>query len=145
MNITYQEMIINDFDGVYALWKKTPGVGLRSVDDTPEGIGRFLKHNPGTNFIAKDGDKIIGVILCGTDGRRAYIYHTVVDSDYRGNGIGRKLAELCIDSVKKLGITRMALVAFKNNEIGNGFWEHIGFVTREDLLYKNLSLNDKNI
>ena len=36
-------MTAGDYDEVYALWKKISGFGIRSVDDSREGIERFLK------------------------------------------------------------------------------------------------------
>ena len=36
-------MTIEDYDEVYALWKKIQGFGIRSIDDSREGVERFLK------------------------------------------------------------------------------------------------------
>ena len=33
-------MTIDDYDGVYALWKKIKGFGIRSIDDSREGVER---------------------------------------------------------------------------------------------------------
>lgn len=63
-------MTIEDYDGVYALWKKIRGFGIRSIDDSREGVGRFLKRNPTTSVVAEKDGKIVGSILCGHDGRR---------------------------------------------------------------------------
>ena len=61
-------MTIEDYDGVYALWKKIRGFGIRSIDDSREGVGRFLKRNPTTSVVAEKDGKIVGSILCGHDG-----------------------------------------------------------------------------
>ena len=45
-------MTIDDYDGVYALWKKIKGFGIRSIDDSREGVERFLKRNPTTSVVA---------------------------------------------------------------------------------------------
>ena len=45
-------MTMEDYDGVYALWTKIRGFGLRSVDDSREGIERFLRRNPATSVVA---------------------------------------------------------------------------------------------
>lgn len=42
MNI--RVMTIEDFDQVHALWMSIKGFGIRSVDDSKEGIERFLKE-----------------------------------------------------------------------------------------------------
>lgn len=138
-------MSIEDYDKVNQLWKSTQGMGMRSLDDSYEGIDKFLKRNPATNFIAQVENNIVGVILCGHDGRRGYIYHTAVNIEYRGRGIGRTLVNTVINALKKEDINKVALVVFSSNDLGNKFWQSLGFIRRNDLIYRNLSINEKNI
>jgi ribosomal protein S18 acetylase RimI-like enzyme len=138
-------MTISDYEKVYELWANTAGMGIRSLDDSEEGIARFLRRNPTTNFVAVTEDTIIGVILSGHDGRRGYIYHAAVDIKYRGNGIGKSLVDSALEALEKEGINKVALVVFSNNDIGNAFWKSKGFEERIDLNYLNKSINSKNI
>lgn len=138
-------LMLEDYDKVYQLWTSTKGMGMRSLDDSFDGIEKFLKRNPTTNFIAQVEDKIVGVILCGHDGRRGYIYHTAVNSDYRGNGIGKKLVNTVIEALRKEKINKVALVVFDSNDLGNAFWQSLGFDKRNDLVYRNLSINENNV
>lgn len=138
------EMKISNYEDIFKLWTSTPGMGLRNLDDSKEGIDKFLRRNPTTNFIAEEDGKIVGSILCGHDGRRGYIYHTAVDMRYRGKGIGKKLVNSVINALKREGINKAALVVFTNNEVGNGFWRSMGWEKREDLNYYNLSINNEN-
>ncbi|HYF84595.1 MAG TPA: GNAT family N-acetyltransferase [Clostridia bacterium] len=138
-------MAISDYEKVHELWTNTAGMGMRSLDDSKEGIAKFLKRNPNTNFVAIIDDTIVGVILSGHDGRRGYIYHTAVEIKYRGNGIGKSLVDKALEALEKEGINKVALVVFKNNDIGNAFWYSIGFEERVDLNYRNKSINIKNI
>ena len=138
-------MKIEDYDKVYQLWTNTQGMGMRSLDDSFDGIKKFLKRNPTINYIAQVENKVIGVILCGHDGRRGYIYHTAVNTDYRGKGVGKALVDATIDALKKEGINKVALVAFASNDLGNKFWQSLGFDKRNDLIYRNLSINEKNV
>lgn len=135
-------MCIDDYEGVYQLWISTPGMGLNDVDDSYEGIKTFLLRNPNTCFIAKDGAQIIGVIISGHDGRRGFIYHTAVAMSYRHQGIAASLLQHACDALKHEGISKVALVVFKTNEGGNGFWKKQGFHIREDLNYRNKALVD---
>ncbi len=135
--IEIRSLTIEDYESIFALWKRTPGMGLRSVDDTREGIDKFLKRNPHTNFILTDGERAAGVILCGHDGRRAYIYHMVVDTEYRNKRYGSRLLDTVLTALKQEGINKAALVVYADNELGNGFWESKGFTVREDLTYRN--------
>lgn len=135
-------MTIADYDQVYDLWMNTPGMGLNSTDDSREGIERYLKRNPTSSFVAECNGAIVGVILSGHDGRRGYIHHTAVLPSYRNQGIAKKLVECAISALDAEGINKAALVVFKKNEIGNGFWESIGFAKREDLVYRNKNIHD---
>lgn len=139
--MTIRVMTLEDYDRVYELWMSTPGMGLNDLDDSRDGIFRFLERNPKTCFVAIKKDEIVGVILTGNDGRRGYIYHTAVALSERKKGIALALVEASIDALKKEGIHKVALVVFKRNESGNEFWEHIGFSKREDLNYRNKSLS----
>lgn len=139
MNI--RVMTVADYDAVYALWLSCKGMGLNDVDDSREGIARYLARNPDTCFVAEDGG-VVGVILAGHDGRRGYIYHTAVHTDARGWGIGSALVQRALAALKECGISKVALVAFSRNEGGNVFWEKQGFKLREDLSYRNLALQD---
>ena len=136
--MTITKMCMDDYEGVYQLWISTPGMGLNDVDDSYEGIKTFLLRNPNTCFIAKDNEKIVGVIMSGHDGRRGFIYHTAVATSYRHQGIASSLTKHACDAL----INKVALVVFKTNETGNGFWQQQGFYIREDLNYRNKALVD---
>ena len=139
--LTIRLMTIEDYDGVYTLWRNTPGMGLNTTDDSREGIERYLRRNPTTSFVALWEDAFVGVILAGHDGRRGYIYHTAVLPAFRGRGIARQLVEQAMAALEREGIHKAALVVFARNALGNGFWESIGFSTREDLVYRNQNIH----
>ena len=135
-----RKMIITDYDDVYSLWTSCAGMGLNSLDDTKDGIARFLARNPETCFVALIDESIVGAIMVGTDGRRGYIYHTAVLPAYRKRGIAKTLVDTALTAVENLGINKVALVVFGRNKVGNEFWEKMGFTTREDIVYRNKTL-----
>lgn len=136
-------MTIADYDAVYSLWISCKGMGLNNLDDSREGIERFLDRNPETCFVAKnDSGQIIGAIMVGTDGRRGYIYHTAVSPNCRRQGIARRLVKTVLEVLRKLNINKVALVVFERNSDGNKFWESIGFTVRNDIVYRNLALTE---
>ena len=67
---TVRVMTLADYEQVYDLWMGIHGFGIRSIDDSKEGVARFLKRNPTTSMVAVADNKIVGAILCGHDGRR---------------------------------------------------------------------------
>lgn len=140
-NMKIRTMSISDYADVYNLWLSCKGMGLNSLDDSRDGIEKFLKRNPDTCFVAEVDNRIVGSILAGNDGRRGYIYHTAVSPQYQQHGIGSTLVDTAIDALKKLGINKIALVVFDKNDNGNAFWEKQGFTERNDLIYRNKTIN----
>ena len=138
-------MTIEDYEGVYALWKKIKGFGIRSIDDSIEGVARFLKRNPTTSVVAEKDGRIVGSILCGHDGRRGCLYHVCVDEDYRRHGIGKRMVVFAMKALKEEKINKVSLIAFTENDIGNAFWNTIGWTERLDLNYYDFTLNEENI
>lgn len=137
-------MTISDYEQVYALWHRTPGIGLRSLDDSQQGIERFLERNPHTCFVVEENGVVAGSVLGGHDGRRGALYHLAVDEPSQRKGLGKALVEAVLEALKQQGINRVGLLAFANNEGGNAFWEACGFTVRPDLVYRNAVLNKDN-
>jgi len=143
--VRIREMQPDDYDAVHALWMTIHGFGIRSIDDSREGVGRFLKRNPSTSVVALDRDRVVGAILCGHDGRRGCFYHVCVHEDYRKRGIGKSMAVFAMKALQREEINKVSLIAFKNNEVGNCFWKSVGWTFRGDLNYYDFTLNDANI
>ena len=102
-------MTIDDYDAVCACCMSCTGMGLNTIDDSRDGIAKYLARNPTTCFVDERDGRITGVIIAGHDGRRGYIYHTAVSPDHRHQGIAD----------------------------GNAFWQRLGFTSRDDLTYRN--------
>lgn len=145
MNPTIRVMTIEDFDQVHELWMSISGFGIRSVDDSREGIERFLRRNPTSSVVAEEDGRVIGAILCGHDGRRGCLYHVCVAKDHRRRGIGKAMVIHCMQALKDEKINKVSLIAFTKNDIGNAFWNCMGWTKREDLNYYDFTLNEDNI
>ena len=140
--MTIRLMTIKDYEKVYQLWISCEGMGLNNQDDSKVGIDTFLKRNPDSCFVAEDNSEIIGAIISGSDGRRGFIYHTAVYPEHRNRGIAEQLVEAVINALKSKGIKKVALVVFDRNEVGNDFWERVGFTARDDLVYRNKVISE---
>lgn len=143
---TIRAMTIEDYRGLHDLWMTIHGFGIRSIDDSKEGVERFLKRNPTTSVVAiSEQGEVVGGILCGHDGRRGCLYHVCVREDYRRHGIGKEMVVFCMNALKTEQINKVSLIAFTQNDIGNAFWNCIGWTKREDLNYYDFTLNEENI
>lgn len=142
---TVRTMTEADYEGVHALWMTIRGFAIRSIDDSREGVERFLKRNPSTSVVAIADGQIVGAILCGHDGRRGCLYHVCVREDHRRRGIGKAMVVFCMERLKEEQISKVSLIAFTVNDVGNAFWKQIGWTKREDLNYYDFVLNTENI
>ena len=140
-----RSMTIADYEEVYELWMHIKGFAMRSVDDSKDGVERFLNRNPKTSVVAVEDGRVVGAILCGHDGRRGCMYHVCVHSDYRRRGIGKEMVVFAMKRLQEEGINKVSLIAFTSNDIGNAFWNTIGWTKREDLNYYDFTLNTNNI
>jgi len=140
--MTIRNMTIEDYDGVYQLWLNTPGMGLNHLDDSGDGIAKYLARNPNTCFVAEDNGMIVGVILAGHDGRRGMIHHAAVALSGRKSGIGSRLLDHAMAALKQEGIHKVVAIVFAKNQIGNQFWERRGFAVRDDLVYRDKTINE---
>ena len=138
-------MTLRDYESVHALWMTIHGFGIRSMDDSKEGVERFLRRNPGLSVVALSGGEVVGSILCGHDGRRGCFYHVCVREDMRRQGIGKAMATTAMRALQQEHINKVNLVAFTSNEIGNQFWHEEGWRLRDDLYTYDFVLNEENI
>ena len=143
--ITLRAMLAEDYDKVRALWESIHGFAIRSIDDSRENIVRFLARNTGISVVAEQAGEIVGAILCGHDGRTATFYHVCVAESCRRNGIGKQMVVFCMNALIREQINTISLVAFTDNDVGNRFWNGIGWKMRSDVNQYEFKLNEKNV
>ena len=133
MNLLIQEMTIDDYDEVYALWQESEGIKLSNVD-TKNDIDRLLNRNPGLSFVARDDEQLVGAVLCTHDGRRGYIDHLVVRDSHRRQGIGKGLVARCLYNLMRSGIRKWHLFVQEDNQDAIAFWHKLGWDERVELV-----------
>ncbi len=116
----------NDYDAAIELWQRVQGLEIAEGDDR-EGVAQFLARNPGLSRVATDGSAIVGVALCGHDGRRSHIYHLAVDPAYQGRGLGKRLLDECLEGLRRTGVKRAIIMVADDNPRGRGFWRRCGW------------------
>ena len=143
--VVISPMIPEDYDEVRDLWLTIRGFGIRALDDSREDIERFIRRNPTTSVVARADGRIVGSILCGSDGRQGTLYHVCVAKEYRRRHIGTQMVGFCMHQLRIMGINKVSLIAFAKNDIGNAFWNKIGWIRKTDVNYYVFDLNEKNI
>jgi N-acetylglutamate synthase len=124
--ITTRDFSIDDYDAAIQLWQRVQGIEIAEGDDR-EGVVQFLARNPGLSRVAADGSAIIGVALCGHDGRRGHVYHLAVDPAYQGRGLGQRLLDECLEGLRGTGVQRVIIMVAEDNPRGREFWKRQGW------------------
>jgi ribosomal protein S18 acetylase RimI-like enzyme len=124
--IEIREFSINDYDAAIELWQRVEGLEIAEGDDR-EGVAQFLARNPGLSRVATDESVIVGVALCGHDGRRGHVYHLAVDPAYQGRGLGKRLLDESLADLRRTGVKRVIIMVADDNASGRQFWKRSGF------------------
>ena len=140
MKIT--EYTIDRYDEVLVLMQKTPGVSIRDADSR-ESTARYLARNPSLNFLAEENGKIIACAMCGHDGRRGYLQHVIVETEFQGKGIAHALTERCLKNLELIGILKTHIDVFVTNELANRYWIRRGWKRRDDIFRYSITKDNK--
>jgi putative acetyltransferase len=130
--VSIEPMTIDCYEEVIAFWRAVEGIGMNDADERGC-LKAYLARNPDMSFVAKARGRIIGTALCGHDGRRGYLNHLAVSEPHRNMGIGRRLTDHCLESLKKTGINKCHLFVYRSNTEGKRFWEGLGWTPRSDM------------
>jgi ribosomal protein S18 acetylase RimI-like enzyme len=116
-----REFEMKDYDVVFSLWRSVRDLSL-SESDSPENVERYLLRNPGLSFTAWHGDRLVGAVLCGHDGRRGFLHHLAVVPECRNRGVARRLIEECLTVLRNQSIRRCHVFVLTSNDDGRAFW-----------------------
>ena len=125
-NVVTREFCVDDYDPALELWRSVEGLEVAEGDDR-EGVAQFIARNPGLSRVAVDGTRVVGVVMCGHDGRRGHIYHLAVDPEYRRYGVGKRLVQECLDGLRQVGVVRAIILVADDNPGGAEFWKRAGW------------------
>jgi ribosomal protein S18 acetylase RimI-like enzyme len=116
-----------DYVAVVALWRESiPGVGL-GPSDAPEQIEAKLARDPDLFLVVCRGDTVIGAVMGGWDGRRAYVYHLAVDERHRRRGVAAALLDELETRLRAKGALKVKCQIFADNAASLAFFRRRGY------------------
>lgn len=123
-----------DYEAVRNLWKDAgAGIQLRRSDDAEE-VLKKLQRDPDLFLVAISGEKIVGSVIGGFDGRRGLIYHLAVDEVHREQGIGSQLMDEVENRLCLKGCIKSYLLVTKENKSAMHFYEMRGWQQMDSLI-----------
>ena len=129
--ITIGEFSMDDYPVVHVLWQR--GDLWMRPSDGPEATLLKLTRDPGLVLVARDGaGKVVGTVIGGWDGRRAYVYHLAVAPELRRQGVADALMDELEERFRALGALKAKLQILVENETSKAFFAHRGYLLETD-------------
>lgn len=110
-----------DYDALFALWRSTPGIQLRTEDERGPFL-RYLERNPGLSLLVEVENMPVASLLAGHDGRRGYLHHLVVAPSWRGRGLAKALLAEVLLRLAEQGVHKSHVFVLEAAPEALAFW-----------------------
>jgi ribosomal protein S18 acetylase RimI-like enzyme len=125
---------MNDDPAVLALWQNAgTGITLRPSDEAAE-VARKLERDPDLFLVAEESREIIGVIMGAWDGRRGWLHHLAVHTDWRNRGVGTALLAEVELRLKAKGCLKINLMVRYDNLDAQRLYKRLGYQPMDSIL-----------
>jgi ribosomal protein S18 acetylase RimI-like enzyme len=126
-SVAVEEFGMHDYAVVHMLWQRAD-LWMRPSDG-PDATLLKLTRDPGLFLVARSADgRIVGTVMGGWDGRRAYVYHLAVAPDRRREGIADALMDELEARFRALGALKVKLQILVDNPVSKRFFAHRGYL-----------------
>ncbi len=125
-NFTIRNYIDSDYSEMIRLWE-TLGLGGAQRGDDEKIIRRTIEMG-GQLLLMIDSAKniIVGTSWLTVDGRRTYLHHFGIHTDYQGNGLANSLLDASLKLAKSFGM-QIKLEVHKENAKALALYANAGF------------------
>ena len=120
-----------DQQAVIDLWDRCDL--LRPWNNPVKDIARKLRANSDWVLLAVTRNKVVGSIMIGYEGHRAWINYLAVDPSLRRQGVGRRLMEHAEEILRKAGCPKINLQVRSANKQAADFYAVLGYL-RDDVI-----------
>lgn len=105
--------------------------GQEAVLGTRTELRAIVENRNNVMIVVQDGHRVVGVatlyVLQKVGKRTGHVEDVVVDSDYRGQGIGKKLMKEVIAAAKTRKLSVLHLTSRTERVAANALYKKIGF------------------
>ena len=117
-----------------------PQLSSSSPPPGAEALERIVASPDATLFVARDGDRIVGMLTLITfeipTAVRAWIEDVVVDKSARGRGVAAALVQAAVDRSSEAGARTVDLTSRPDREAANRLYLRMGFEPRVTNVYR---------
>ena len=143
--LTLVEVGLDMYEELISLWRESHLSFHEGFRDTREEIKRQIESGCVKIFGVKNGDKLIGSVLCSDDARRGWINHIAVIPEFRKQGVAVKLIEASEKHFAQKGLKIIAALVEDHNESSWRLFEKTGYTQDFPGLRYYTKREDRNV
>lgn len=131
--------MIEDYEAMIALWERSGLPFEKDGRDSRASIERQMFDDHIAIITLKERDKLIGVVIATSDGRKGWINRLAVDPDFRGRRLAARLIEAAEERLAEMGVSVIggliedqnfpSMAAVRN--CGYEGWEHLVYFRKK--------------
>ena len=129
-----------DDDVCAAVHTLVPQLSSSSPPPSREVLERIVADHATTLFVARDGDRIVGMLTLVVfeipTAVRSWIEDVVVDESARGAGVAAALVQAALERSAEVGARTVDLTSRPDREAANRLYLRMGFEVRQTNVYR---------
>lgn len=124
-----------DYDQIVELWQRAGLPYKPQGRDREETVQAQIAANPGLSIGVFEEDRLAGVVLATTDGRKGWINRLAVDPDFRRRGVAKTLIHEAETTLRKHGIQVFCALIENDNSASMELFKASGYREHRDIVY----------
>jgi len=128
-------LTIADYDQIVALWKRA-GLSFKpSGRDSKGAVQAQMAGNPDFFLGAFEDNRLVGVVVATSDGRKGWINRLAVHPDFRRMGVAEKLISEAETVLHKHGTRMFCALIDDDNKVSKQLFRKCGYKEHRDIVY----------
>jgi ribosomal protein S18 acetylase RimI-like enzyme len=136
-------LAIADYDQIVALWKRAGLPFKPSGRDRKGAVQAQMAENPDFFLGAFEDNRLVGVVVATSDGRKGWINRLAVDPDFRRAGVAEKLISEAENVLHKHGIRMFCALIDDGNKVSKQLFKKCGYKEHRDIVYFRKKPSDR--
>lgn len=135
MELKIRRLTIDDYPKMIEIWEKSGLPYKPKGRDSYEEIKKQIEDFGDLFLGAEIDNKLVGLIIGSSDGRKGWLNRIAVDPAYQGRGIAKMLTTACEEALKKRGLKIFAVLIESYNKNSLALAEKMGYILHKDIFY----------
>jgi ribosomal protein S18 acetylase RimI-like enzyme len=133
--VKIRTLTVADYDQIVALWRRAELPFKPLGRDRKGAVQAQMVDDPDFFIGAFEGNKLVGVVVATSDGRKGWINRLAVDPDFRRAGIAEKLIFEAENVLYKQGIRMFCALIDDDNKVSKQLFKKRGYKEHRDIVY----------